>query len=49
MKRNIVIIFIVLFCSIRVAAQEKDTNWGIKFSGFVKTDIFYDTRQSSQK
>ena len=27
-------------------AGRLDPGWGIKFSGFVKTDIFYDTRQS---
>jgi len=28
-------------------SQDVNQDWGIKFSGFVKTDIFYDTRQSS--
>ena len=28
-------------------AQDAGQNFGIKFSGFVKTDIFYDSRQSS--
>lgn len=27
--------------------QAQQTEWGIRFSGFVKTDVFYDTRQSS--
>lgn len=31
----------------RIMSQEADSGWGIKFSGFVKTDFFYDTRQSS--
>jgi hypothetical protein len=31
----------------KAGAQDVDPGWGIKFSGFVKTDIFYDTRQSS--
>ncbi len=31
----------------KIRAQEADPGWGIKFSGFVKTDIFYDTRQPS--
>ncbi len=29
------------------SAQEIDPTWGIKFSGFIKNDIFYDTRQAS--
>ncbi len=29
------------------AAQDEEPAWGIKLSGFVKTDIFYDTRQST--
>lgn len=28
-------------------AQDEEKGWGIKFSGFVKTDIFFDTRQST--
>ncbi len=31
----------------QIVAQDDGQNWGIKLSGFVKTDIFYDTRQSS--
>lgn len=47
MKR-INVIFLLFACSIfKVASQEHDPGWGIKFSGFVKTDFFYDTRQSS--
>jgi hypothetical protein len=28
-------------------SQEGDPSWGIKFTGFVKNDIFFDTRQST--
>jgi hypothetical protein len=47
MKRNIVLILLITTIISHVAAQETDPGWGIKFSGFVKTDVFYDTRQSS--
>lgn len=42
-------IFIFAFLSIALPAfsQEPSPSWGIKFSGFVKTDFFYDTRQTS--
>jgi hypothetical protein len=33
-------------CAPRLAAQEAPTNFGISFSGFVKTDFFFDTRQT---
>jgi hypothetical protein len=47
MKR-IVITFICLVVVIpAILSQETDPGWGIKFSGFVKSDVFYDTRQSS--
>ncbi len=46
MKRIIVTI-LTLAAIINGAAQDPDQNWGIKFSGFVKTDFIYDTRQSS--
>jgi hypothetical protein len=38
-----------LFCLTGIysaVSQEADPAWGIKFSGFIKTDVFYDTRQS---
>ncbi len=40
-----VIIILALFISILTVAQE-EKKFGIQFSGFVKTDIFYDTRQT---
>lgn len=46
--RRFVITFLcltVLFPGI--LSQEPEPAWGIKFSGFVKSDFFYDTRQSS--
>ena len=47
MKRNIFIILLFSISILKVASQESDPGWGIKFSGYVKTDIFYDTRQTS--
>ena len=47
MKR--LVLFLSLFITLSATAQDKkeEPQFGIKFSGFVKTDIFYDTRQSS--
>ncbi len=47
MKRIIVIASFSVVILLKAASQEVNPTWGIKFSGFVKTDIFYDTRQSS--
>lgn len=46
MKRIILILLVIIITLPRIASQEPDPAWGVKFSGFVKTDIFYDTRQS---
>lgn len=47
MKRLILAV-LILTASFNVFAQEKkeEGKFGIKFSGFVKTDAFYDTRQT---
>jgi hypothetical protein len=39
---------ILIFSSLSIIAQDKkeEPKFGIKFSGFVKTDAFYDTRQT---
>ena len=47
MKRNIIIALLFAISTFNLASQDVVPNWGIKFSGYVKTDIFYDTRQSS--
>ena len=47
MKRAAILIVAFILPVIRAGAQDAEKNYGIKFSGFVKTDIFYDTRQSS--
>lgn len=43
------VLLLVLVLSLPVAAQDKkeEPRFGINFSGFIKNDIFYDTRQSS--
>ena len=46
MKRISIITIMAVLALSKIGAQEADPDWGIKFSGFVKTDIFYDTRQS---
>lgn len=46
MKKLIICFALIIMAIIKAGAQEVDPGWGIKFSGFVKTDIFYDTRQS---
>lgn len=45
MKKNL-LIAIVLLLPIFLKAQDDGKKFGIKFHGFVKTDIFYDSRQS---
>ena len=45
--KKILTICIFLTGTILALAQETASAWGIKFSGYVKSDIFYDTRQSS--
>lgn len=47
MKKVSLIIVSILCLGQGAVAQDEDKGWGIKFSGFVKTDIFYDTRQST--
>jgi len=47
MKKNIIFALLII-SSIAINAQDKkeEPKFGIKLSGFVKTDIFYDTRQT---
>ena len=46
MKRIFLVTFLSVIIPVKAASQEIKTGWGMKVSGFVKTDIFYDTRQS---
>lgn len=47
MKKSLIFCLLVIFFPLNGNSQSADTQWGIKFTGFVKSDIFYDTRQSS--
>jgi hypothetical protein len=48
MMKKLSLLIVTLICLGPVAAaQDEEPVWGIKLSGFVKTDIFYDTRQST--
>ncbi len=47
MKRSIFLIIFLMAALVRILPQDADNSWGIKFTGFIKNDIFYDTRQSS--
>jgi hypothetical protein len=46
MKKLILLLVIVLSSSgLKILAQEETNTFGIKFSGFVKSDFFFDSRQ----
>jgi hypothetical protein len=45
--RKIIISSLLAILCLNGSSQSPEPQWGIKFSGFVKTDMFYDTRQSS--
>ena len=46
--KKIILLVLIIAASFSINAQEKkeEGKFGIKFSGFVKTDVFYDTRQT---
>ncbi len=45
MKNNHLVLYLLLIFPVIIQAQDKN-KFGIKFSGFVKTDIFWDSRQT---
>jgi hypothetical protein len=46
MKRVMILFFALMVCFAGVASAQPETaDFGIKFSGFVKTDLFFDSRQ----
>ena len=47
MKRAVILIVTLILFLPEAGAQDAGQTFGIKFSGFIKTDIFYDSRQSS--
>ncbi len=46
MKKNLVLSLILILPIFIKAQQSEDKKFGIEFHGFVKTDIFYDSRQN---
>lgn len=46
MKKVFFLLSTIFFLNISVKAQQEKPSFGISFSGFVKTDIMYDTRQT---
>jgi hypothetical protein len=49
MQKNILISFLAiagLFFGTILSAQEKEPQFGVKISGFVKNDFFWDSRQT---
>jgi hypothetical protein len=47
MKRFVIISAFFAASFAALSSQETDPSWGIKFTGYIKNDIFYDTRQST--
>lgn len=46
MKNIILLLLIVTSFSVYAQEKKEESKFGIKFSGFVKTDVFYDSRQT---
>ncbi len=46
MKKIYSLLGLILFLTLPLTAQQEKSGFGISFSGFVKTDIMYDTRQT---
>lgn len=47
MKGTVTFIVVLgMLTSIKAVAQENESNFGIKFSGYVKSDFFFDSRQA---
>jgi hypothetical protein len=47
LKKTLYTLLMLAFWSTALAAEEEKPAFGIAFSGFVKTDIFYDSRQTT--
>jgi len=47
MRRYVVSLLLIAACTFKAQSQGSETGPAIKLSGFIKNDIFYDTRQSS--
>lgn len=46
MKNNLFLLIVIFLISASLKAQENKPGFGISFSGFIKTDVAYDTRQT---
>jgi hypothetical protein len=46
MKKIVLFLFVVISLTTNAQDKKEEPKFGISFSGFVKTDIFYDTRQT---
>jgi hypothetical protein len=47
MKKFVLTLIVTgLFCGTTATAQDKEAEFGVKFSGFVKNDFFWDSRQT---
>jgi len=46
MKKIFAVVLIIASFSVNAQEKKEESKFGIKFSGFVKTDVFYDTRQT---
>ena len=45
--KKYIIVALALLCTVAVSAQEKEeSKFGVKISGFVKNDFFWDSRQT---
>ncbi|MBE0667589.1 MAG: hypothetical protein IH593_07935, partial [Bacteroidales bacterium] len=47
MRRYVVSVLLIAVCTFKALSQGSETGPAIKLSGFIKNDIFYDTRQTS--
>ncbi|MCI0472485.1 MAG: hypothetical protein L0Y76_02775 [Ignavibacteria bacterium] len=46
MKKIFTVLLIIASFTVNAQEKKEESKFGIKFSGFVKTDVFYDTRQT---
>ena len=40
-----ILLALILLCSVNIYGQKEKNNFGVKFSGFVSSEAFFDTRQ----
>ena len=44
-KNPAYLLILLLLCGLQLSAQDKQSEWGIRFNGFVNAQAFFDTRQ----